>query len=116
MNTLFHAKALGIKFLIVLGAFIIGLQFAISFTEILVASILFTFVGFYIGDLIIFPRFGNFVASILDGALMWGIGSFLYENYLAVAPIFSAIAIALAEAFYHYTYLETKVFEQERAT
>ncbi|MBE4906902.1 YndM family protein [Bacillus luteolus] len=116
-----HLKALGIKFIftsiILLSVF--GIYYNSTVLEILMISALVTGVAYVIGDLFILPRLGNMVASLADMGLaflsIWGL-SLLFINppdRLALASLFAAVFIMLAEALFH-AYMENKVLDQGR--
>lgn len=107
-----HLKALGIKFFFVFIGLYIFIHFAVTFWEILLTSLIFTAAGYFIGDLVILPRAGNFITTLLDAAGIWVLGAFLYQSYLEVAPVMSAAIIAIVEWLYHY-YIEQSVLQTE---
>jgi len=106
-----------IKFALTTGILWItlGLLFQISFSSLIVTSLILTAVAFA-GDMLILPRIGNIAAAVGDFALayigIWGIGAFLYDNALSVdgAALIAAFLISISELFYH-RYLRNFVFD-----
>lgn len=93
----------------------LGMIFNISFSNLVITSLVLTIVAFA-GDMLILPRIGNIAAAVGDFALayilIWGIGSFLYDSLLSVdaAALISAFLITISELFYH-RYLRNFVFD-----
>ncbi|MEK4300412.1 DUF2512 family protein [Oceanobacillus sp. FSL W8-0428] len=93
----------------------LGMIFNISFSNLVITSLILTAVGFA-GDMLILPRIGNVAAAVGDFALayiiIWGIGSFLYDSLLSVdaAALIAAFLITIGELFYH-RYLRNFVFD-----
>ena len=85
-----HLKALAIKFIVVFIALFLAVRFAISFYDVLLMSILFTLVGYFLGDLIVLPFAGKFLTTILDASFVWVASFFLYHSYTDLAPVRSA--------------------------
>ncbi|MFC4410138.1 YndM family protein [Chungangia koreensis] len=101
-------KSLVVKFLMTLAVLwlVLGWFYAVSFTDILILSLVITGIG-YVADLYILPRAGNLFSSALDFGLalliVWFLGSYLFEGPvpLATAAILSAIALTIGEMFFH---------------
>ena len=101
-------KSLVMKFVMTLAVLwiVLGWFYGISFTDILILSLIITGIG-YVADLYILPRAGNVFASALDFGLalliVWFLGAYLFEDPvpLATAAILSAIALTIGELFFH---------------
>ncbi|MFD1068021.1 YndM family protein [Oceanobacillus locisalsi] len=94
----------------------LGMIFNISFSNLLITSLILTAVAFA-GDMLVLPKIGNIAAAVGDFALayvgVWGIGSFLYDNLLSVdaAALITAFFVAISELVYH-RYLRNFIFDQ----
>ncbi|MFD1415096.1 YndM family protein [Oceanobacillus jeddahense] len=112
-----YISAFLIKFVFTTGILWItlGMIFNISFSNLLLTSLILTAVAFA-GDMLILPRIGNVAAAVGDFALayvgIWGIGSFLFEGVFSVdaAALIAAFLISISELFYH-RYLRNFVFD-----
>lgn len=102
-----HLKALIIKFaMITLVLFIVLGVWGVSFSNILLTSLILTAGAYVLGDLWIFPSLGNGVATVADLGLafvgIWVIGEMLYPAVdLLLAALISAVIIAGGEWFFH---------------
>ncbi|OQP07112.1 hypothetical protein B1690_04170 [Geobacillus sp. 46C-IIa] len=82
-----------------------------------VMTIITVFVSYVIGDLLVLPRVGNFVAAALDVPLsfllVWPVSFALFAPTvnMAYAAFFSSLAIGAVEAFFH-LYMENHVLEE----
>ena len=109
-----------IKFLMTTAVLwiVLGLFFGVTFGDIVATSIILTIVA-SLGDLFVLPRIGNTAASIADFVLAWAViwlvGSNIYEAGIAIgtAAFVSAIAITAFEVFFH-RYLKSSVFVDKR--
>lgn len=94
---------------------VLGLFFNVSFTDILITSIILTAIAFAV-DILILPRVGNIVAAVGDFALayigIWVIGEYFFNGTFSVstAAFLSAWFIIVGELFYH-RYLRNQVFD-----
>ena len=112
-----YVLAFFIKFALTTGILwvTLGLIFQISFSSLMMTSLILTAVAFA-GDMLILPRIGNIAAAVGDFALayigIWGIGALLYDNALSVdgAALIAAFLITISELFYH-RYLRNFVFD-----
>ncbi|ASK64239.1 hypothetical protein CFK37_00335 [Virgibacillus phasianinus] len=92
---------------IVLWAILGGL-FDVSFTNIIITSVVLTGASFIIGDLYFLPKMGNVGAAMVDFVLalagVWALGAFLFDNAvpLGTASLLSAFGIALGELLVHW--------------
>ncbi|MFC5714014.1 YndM family protein [Thalassorhabdus alkalitolerans] len=102
-----HLKALGIKFVMVAVALFIVLGFwGVPFAEILITSLILTAGAYLLGDLWVFPSFGNWTAAFTDLGLafagIWILGALLFPGInLPLAAFVSAAVIAAGEYFFH---------------
>ncbi|WP_404451774.1 YndM family protein [Virgibacillus necropolis] len=105
-----YITALLIKFVLITAVlwFILGVQFEVSFANILITSLVLTGASFIIGDLYVLPKIGNIGASMVDLVLalagVWAIGSILYAEPipLGTASLLSAVGIAIGELLVHW--------------
>lgn len=112
-----YALAFFIKFVLTTGILwvTLGMMFQISFSNLVITSLILTAVAFA-GDMLILPRIGNIAAAVGDFALayigIWALGSLLYDNALSVdgAALIAAFLISITELLYH-RYLRNYVFE-----
>lgn len=114
-----YIKYLLIKFIMTLVVLwiVLGWIYGVSFTDVLITSVVLTGVGF-IADVYILPRIGNVFASIADFGLalvvIWLVGSYLFEPPVPLwsAAFLSALIIMIGELFFH-RYMESTVFDEE---
>ncbi|WP_085991529.1 YndM family protein [Oceanobacillus senegalensis] len=115
-----HLKALVIKFLItsvVLYSFLTIFNTA-TLSEIFLISLLVTGLAYVIGDLLILPRFGNFVAALADFGLafasIWALSAFFIDTAspLIIISATSAFFLAICEALFH-AYMQNKILEND---
>ncbi|WP_075619064.1 YndM family protein [Paenisporosarcina indica] len=112
-------KSFLIKWIMVLAVLwiVLGWFYGVSFTDILFTSVVLTVVA-YVADVYILPRVGNVFAAILDFilamAVIWFMGSFLFEGPIALgtASFISAIIITIGELMFH-RYMKNQVFDKE---
>lgn len=105
-----HFKVLLLKFLLltVILWLILGVVYDVSFTNIIITSLVLTITSFIIGDLYALPKIGNIGASMVDFTIavasIFIIGTFLYDEGipLASASVLAAIGIALSEILVHW--------------
>ena len=112
-----YIEAFFIKFGMVFSVLFIifGLVYGTEIMDIFLISIVVTVIGF-IGDLIIYPRTSNKVATggdlILVFVLVWLLAIVWIENpdfSIVMASIYSAVIIAAGEWFFH-IYLSKRLF------
>ncbi|WP_100400672.1 YndM family protein [Bacillus sp. FJAT-44742] len=102
-----HLKALGIKFVMVAASLFIVLGlWGVPIAEILITSLVLTAGAYLIGDLWVFPSFGNWTAAFADLGLafagIWIVGTLLFPGInLPLAALISAAVIAAGEYFFH---------------
>lgn len=118
-----HIEAILMKFAMSFAVvfLILGLIYGVSVFDIFVISLVITAIG-YAGDMIIFPRTSNKMATggdlVLAFLIVWLLGEFLIENpdfSILVASIYTAILIAAGEWFYH-IYLKKRLWEQKETS
>ncbi|MFC4076400.1 YndM family protein [Salinithrix halophila] len=114
-----HLLALLIKFAattVVLFIILSGF-YDVSFTDVFLTSVVLTAIG-YLGDLLILPRTGNFIASMGDFGLalivVWFMGTYRFDEEVPLfGPAFlSAVVIAFSEWFFH-KYMKNAFMEKE---
>lgn len=115
-----HAKAIGIKFIIVSIVIfsLFGIFYNVSLAKLFMMSVIVTGVAYVLGDLFMYPRFGNFLATLSDFALAFG--SVWVLSYaligmsmpLTLASLAAAYFIATTEPLFH-TYMKEKVLQIE---
>ena len=118
-----YIEALLIKFAMIFSVLfvILGLAFGVELFEIFILSLIITVLGF-VGDLIIYPKTSNRVATggdfVIVFLLVWLLGMWLIENLdfsLLLAAFFSAALVAAGEWFFH-IYLTKRVWEQKETS
>ncbi|MFD1170658.1 YndM family protein [Oceanobacillus caeni] len=115
-----HIKALGIKFIVtsVILFSLLAIFETATLGEILLISALVTGINYIIGDLLILPRFNNFIATIADFALafvgIWALSSmFIYPTTpIGIVSGFAAFFIAISEGLFH-VYMKEKVLYKQ---
>lgn len=96
---------------------VLGWFYGVSFIDILLTSVVLTVVA-YVGDIYILPKVGNVFAAIMDFilamAVIWLMGSFLFEGPIALgtASFISAIIITIGELMFH-RYMKNQVFDKK---
>ncbi|SDJ89838.1 DUF2512 family protein [Sediminibacillus albus] len=102
-----HGKALGMKALMVLPIMwiIMTLIFDISFWSTTVLGIILIAAAYALGDVMIFPRTSNMIATISDFGLalvvLWIGLAVIGAGSTFLPALVTAIAIAAGEWFYH---------------
>ena len=118
-----YIEALLIKFAMIFSVLfvILGLAFGVELYEIFIISLIITAVGF-VGDLIIYPKTSNKIATGGDFVIVflavWLLGLWLIATpdfSLIMAALFSALLIAAGEWFFH-IYLTKRVWEQKETS
>ncbi len=103
-----HTRAVLIKLaftLIIVGG-IFNLWFGLSLFNTLLTALIVTGIAYVIGDLWVFPSFGNVIATVIDAAL---IGITLWATQLVLvgfgiqstAILTASASLAVAEWFFH---------------
>jgi uncharacterized membrane protein (UPF0136 family) len=104
-----YIEALIMKFAMTFAVLfiVLGLAYGVEVFDIFLISLVITLIGFA-GDLIIYPRTSNKVATagdfVLSFVVVWLMGELLIENpdfSLVMAAIFSAALLAAGEWFFH---------------
>ncbi|TAA73552.1 DUF2512 family protein [Planococcus salinarum] len=118
-----YVEALLIKFAMIFAALfiILGLVYGVELIELFILSLIITAVGF-VGDLIIYPKTSNKLATGGDFVIVflavWLLGLWLIENpdfSLIMAALYSALLVAAGEWFFH-IYLTKRVWEQKETS
>lgn len=116
-----YMKALLMKFVMITAVLwiVLGLFYDVSFTNILITSVVLTAVG-YVGDVFILPRIGNTWAGISDFVIAYPViyllGSYFYEQPIALgtASFISGLLLMIGEFLLH-RYMDTNIFEPKKA-
>ena len=118
-----YIEAILIKFAMVFSVLfvVLGIAYGVEVFEIFILSLIITAVGF-IGDLIIYPKTSNKVATggdfVLVFLIVWLGGMWLIANpdfSLIMPALYSALLIAVGEWFFH-IYLTKRVWEQKETS
>lgn len=115
-----HAKAIGIKFIIVSIVIFshFGIFYNVSLGKLFIMSGIVTGLAYVLGDLLMYPRFGNILATLFDFALSFGsvwvltyalIGMSMPLTFMSLV---AAFLIAITEPLFH-TYMKEKVLQIE---
>lgn len=114
--------ALIIKFIVTMAAAWISFMIfgQVAFWTVVVIALAGTVLNYLIGDLLILPRFGNVVASILDGILggvtAWIILAFFPVTYTYMTSVYMfALIVAVAEFFFHMYLLSSRTIEKKKS-
>ena len=91
-----------------------------TFWTIVIIAASGTILSYLIGDLLILPRYGNIIASIIDGilggAVAWMIVSLMPITYYYMTSVYIfAVIVAVAEFFYHMYLLSAHVVEPKKS-
>ncbi|WP_142826882.1 DUF2512 family protein [Planococcus soli] len=118
-----YLEALLIKFAMVFSVvfIILGLVYGVGIFDIFILSLLVAVIGF-VGDLIIYPKTSNKVATggdfVLVFLITWFGGLWLIENpdfSLIMATLYTAVLIAAGEWFFH-IYLTKRVWTHKETS
>jgi len=116
-----YMKALLMKFVMITVVLwvVLSLIYDVSFTDVLITSVVLTAVG-YVGDVFILPKIGNVWAAISDFviayAIIYFLGSYIYEQPIALgtASFISALTLMVGELWLH-RYMHTNIFEPKKS-
>lgn len=104
-----YIEAIIMKFAMVFAVLfvILGIAYGVEVFDIFLISLVVTIIGF-IGDMLIYPRTSNKIATagdlVLVFILVWLLGMLWIENLessLVMPAVYSAVVIAIGEWFYH---------------
>lgn len=118
-----YLEAILIKFVMAFSVLfvVLGIAYGVEVFEISILSLIITAVGF-IGDLMIYPKTSNKVATggdfVLVFLIVWLGGLWLINNpdfSLVMTAIYCALLIAVGEWFFH-IYLTKRVWEQKETS
>lgn len=104
-----HVKALAIKAVMTLAVLfiVLGLGFGVSFTNVVLITVVLGAVSYLAGDLYILPKTNNMTATAADAGvaflvvwlMLWAIG--MATGTAALAALISAVVMAIGEYFFH---------------
>lgn len=113
-----HVRAIVIKFFVSLALLyvILGLMYDMSFTNVLLISLVLSIASYVIGDLFLLPKTNNTISTLTDFGLafmiIWIVGeSLTYGESLLLPSLMAAAGIAVTEYFFH-KYVSRSVFEK----
>jgi hypothetical protein len=113
--------ALIIKFIVTMAAAWISFMVfgTVAFWTVAIIAAVGTVLNYLIGDLLVLPRFGNVIASIVDGilggALAWLILAYTPVTYAYMNSVYIfAVIVAAAEFFFHMYLLSAHVIEKKK--
>ncbi|CAM4018184.1 YndM family protein [Mesobacillus thioparans] len=113
-----HLRAIAVKFIasFALLYVILGAMYDMSFTNVLLISLLLSVVSYVIGDLFLLQKTNNTIATLADFALafmiIWVVGeSLTYGESLLLPSLISAAGIAIFEYFFH-KYVSGRTLEE----
>jgi len=116
-----HLKAIFIKFILFTAvlSIVYGFIYGVSFVYVLALSVWMTILTYIIGDLLILPRFGNLVATVVDFASLL-IGFYLLGLFYldppfryGVSSFLASLLIGVGEIFLH-SYLVRNIYDNRR--
>ncbi|MCM3739484.1 YndM family protein [Oceanobacillus luteolus] len=114
-----HLRAFLIKFVgaVAILYLILGFSFGMTFTQVLVLSIILGALAYLLGDLFILPKTNNTIGTIADFGLAWAVIYLYIENMTAIdntftASLLAAIGVTFFEIFFH-RYVEANVFPDQ---
>lgn len=102
-------------------ASVLGMLYHADFWTIVKIGVVVTALGYFAGDKIILPKWGNLMATVADFGLVyivvWLMGAFLFNpgTPLATASFYSAVIVALGEYLFH-VYLQMRGGGRERTS
>lgn len=113
-----HFRAIGIKFLgsLALLYIILGVMYDMSFTNVLLISLILSIASYVIGDLFLLSKTNNTIATLADFGLafmiIWIVGeSLTYGESLLLPSLIAAAGVAVTEYFFH-KYVSRSVLEE----
>lgn len=118
-----HIEAILIKFAMTFSVLfvILGLMYGVQVFVIFILSAVITVIGF-VGDLLLYPRTSNKIATsgdlVLTFLVVWLLGEWLIDNpdfSLLMAAFSSALLMAAGEWFFH-LYMKKRVWEQKETS
>lgn len=116
-----HVKALAIKFVIVAVVLLSTLTlFEVPVNLILLLTFVSILPAYFLGDLVIYPRFGNLIASIGDFAyytfVVWAFMAATVGTTgttIATNALFTAIFVTFVETLFHAFYMDRVIADEE---
>ncbi len=114
--------ALIIKFIVTMAAAWISFMVfgQVAFWTVAIIALAGTVINYLLGDLLVLPKFGNVIASILDGvlggAIAWMILAYAPVTYAYMTSVYIfAVIVAVAEFFFHMYLLSAHVIEKKKS-
>ena len=90
-----------------------------NLTNLLILSFGVAVISYFLGDLLILPRAGNIITSIIDFALalgtLWLMDFVLLTKFTLTSMLYAALGIAIGEFLFH-IYLENRLERRKRET
>jgi len=113
-----HAKAIGIKFIIVSVVLfsLSGIFHNVTLTKLLFMSVSVTGFTYVLGDVFMYRRFGNIIATLFDFALsfiaVWFLAYTMIEASMSMmlASLGATYLLTMTEPLFH-TYMKERVFQ-----
>ncbi|MFG6119876.1 DUF2512 family protein [Thalassobacillus sp. B23F22_16] len=104
-----HLKAIGIKSVMTFATvfFILGLGWQMTLGQVMILTLTIAALSYPLGDLKVFPKAGNMVATLVDFAIVFGViwllGNLLVNNSvsLIISGAIVAFTMAVGEYFFH---------------
>ncbi|GGC96441.1 hypothetical protein GCM10007216_29040 [Thalassobacillus devorans] len=104
-----HFKAIGIKSIMTFAAvfLILGLGFQMTLGQVMILTVAISALSYPLGDLKVFPKAGNKVATLVDFTMVFGViwllGNVLVQNSasLIISGAIVAFAMAVGEYYFH---------------
>ena len=115
-----HAKAMGMKVLMVLAVLwiVLSMIFNVSFLDATLLGIALTLIAYFTGDMVVLPRMGNVAATIGDFVIsflvLWGGMHLLGYDDSAMEALVASAVIAGGEWFYHKWLLSNRGAHEHR--
>lgn len=115
-----HLKAIGIKFIIVSTVILslFGIFYNLTFGYLLFMCLAITGISYGIGDLLIYPKLGNFWSTLIDSVMYFStvwLVSFIavgISTSLLIATLAATYFLTIAEPLFH-TYMKERVYRIE---
>lgn len=115
-----HLQAFSIKFVAIFVVFyiILGFGYGLTFTEVLLLSLLLGIIAYLLGDMFILPRTNHTIATVADFAIGWAIIYLYIANFTPLDNAFtpslvSIVGITIFEMFFH-RYISRTVLSDQR--
>ena len=90
-----------------------------NLTNLLILSFGVAFISYFLGDLLLLPRTGNIIASIVDFvlafAILWLMDYVMLTYFTWSSIVYASLVIAIGEFLFH-IYLENRLERRKRET